>query len=555
MSQDYVFVDPEQAGAGLAQWDAAAETLQAKWASLTGEIDRALAAAPWGHDSPGDSFQSSFVTDGKAGEFSGTGQKMVDNITQVGEDARSAIEMSIAADADMAAAIGSVGQGGGSGGGGGSGSGGGGGGGSSGGVGGGGGGGTSGGSGGAMMMGSSTSAQFVGEGEYMVTGLTGGQARMGPGDEWAELEPGSAQWVPAGDYMTGLQPAGGQNEAVWEPVGQGDHMSQLEAEAAQHSAALNQQQYVSQVHAQDVQQAQAAEQAQQVQAAQQAQQAQAVQDHMTNDPSLLDHYDTISQPDGPSQGQNVGIDFTDVPLNYVDAQGNPIAGGQAEPTNVVGAGGGAPPMTNVGGGATDVAPPATDSAAPASGGAAGGGGGGSGSGGGSAGLGGGGSAGGDGGGHSGSPSAESVAQPAPSVADHEGVLEQIRERIDERFPNGMPDDMPDGLAEHLPEAAQQLPDGVVDHAAEGLGHRLPDGLPQHIPDGLAQHIPEGIAGMQGGGEQPNDGLQLTGVAGEEYLASLGSDETISDNVVVDDVKDSEHLSKGGEQTDSATGAQ
>lgn len=98
MSSDHVDLDAQQIANGLAQWDASSSTLQTRWNDLTGQIDAIIGQAPWGTDEPGQNFNNSFVTEGKAGEFTGIGQPIVSQVVETGQNVRTSVEASLGAD-------------------------------------------------------------------------------------------------------------------------------------------------------------------------------------------------------------------------------------------------------------------------------------------------------------------------------------------------------------------------------------------------------------------------------------------------------------------------
>lgn len=98
---DEVFVDPQQVANGLSLYDSAATDLDTRWTQLTGQIDGIITGAPpWGGDTAGAAFQSSF-TESKPNEFITNGTAVVEQVGTTGRNVRTMVEASLGADEIM----------------------------------------------------------------------------------------------------------------------------------------------------------------------------------------------------------------------------------------------------------------------------------------------------------------------------------------------------------------------------------------------------------------------------------------------------------------------
>lgn len=128
MAEDSVDLDPQQVSNGLGKWDEASSSLKSRWDQLNGQITGLLNPGTWGDDTPGNSFETSFVDQNQARQFKGIGDKVIKRVIETGQNIRSSVEGSLDADKQQASEVGGVNvpsSGGGSGGSGGGGSGGG----------------------------------------------------------------------------------------------------------------------------------------------------------------------------------------------------------------------------------------------------------------------------------------------------------------------------------------------------------------------------------------------------------------------------------------------
>ncbi|WP_157518941.1 hypothetical protein [Modestobacter sp. Leaf380] len=96
MAEDSVYVDPQQASNGLAQWDAGSAPLKSGWTETVAAIQALNTPATWGSDGPGEEFAGGY-TEG-ADQFLTVGGEVVDQVVQLGVDSRTAVERSIASD-------------------------------------------------------------------------------------------------------------------------------------------------------------------------------------------------------------------------------------------------------------------------------------------------------------------------------------------------------------------------------------------------------------------------------------------------------------------------
>ena len=100
MTESHVHIDPQQASNGLAQWDAGAQSLQERWAEKVQAIQALSGPGTWGTDDPGTTFAGQHAD--SAEQFRTGGQAIVAQVTEVGKDSRTAIEASLASDAEQA---------------------------------------------------------------------------------------------------------------------------------------------------------------------------------------------------------------------------------------------------------------------------------------------------------------------------------------------------------------------------------------------------------------------------------------------------------------------
>ena len=96
MADDHVYVDPQQASNGLAQWDAGSAPLKSGWTDTVARIAALSNAGSWGTDGPGEQFAGTYDTESQ--EFLRVGGEVVDQVVKLGDDARTAVLRSIASD-------------------------------------------------------------------------------------------------------------------------------------------------------------------------------------------------------------------------------------------------------------------------------------------------------------------------------------------------------------------------------------------------------------------------------------------------------------------------
>ena len=96
--QSYVSVDPQQVSNGVAQWNAASGPLETAWTDALGKITALNTTATWGADDAGNQFNTSYMVDGKAGEFETNGQPLIDQVTGLGDKVSTAASLSLGAD-------------------------------------------------------------------------------------------------------------------------------------------------------------------------------------------------------------------------------------------------------------------------------------------------------------------------------------------------------------------------------------------------------------------------------------------------------------------------
>jgi len=95
MSDDSVYVDPQQASNGLAQWDAGSAPLKSGWTETVARIQALSTEATWGGDGPGQQFAETYQD---SEQFLTVGGEVVDQLVELGQNARTAVERSIASD-------------------------------------------------------------------------------------------------------------------------------------------------------------------------------------------------------------------------------------------------------------------------------------------------------------------------------------------------------------------------------------------------------------------------------------------------------------------------
>lgn len=96
MADEHVYVDPQQASNGLAQWDAGSAPLKSGWTDTVQRIRDLNVPATWGSDGPGEQFAGTYEDD--AEQFLSVGGEVVDQVVKLGTDARTAVLQSIASD-------------------------------------------------------------------------------------------------------------------------------------------------------------------------------------------------------------------------------------------------------------------------------------------------------------------------------------------------------------------------------------------------------------------------------------------------------------------------
>jgi hypothetical protein len=103
MASDSVHIDPQQASNGLAQWEAGADALTTGWAEKVAAIRELNNAGTWGGDGPGSEFAAQYTD--TSTQYLTVGTEVVAQLTEVGEHSRTAIETSLASDAEQAPAV------------------------------------------------------------------------------------------------------------------------------------------------------------------------------------------------------------------------------------------------------------------------------------------------------------------------------------------------------------------------------------------------------------------------------------------------------------------
>lgn len=101
MTNDHVWIDPQQASNGIAQWDAAAEATQEHWSTQTASASGM--GSPWGADEAGATF---------AEQYGGTQllsnpdvAALFEKLVETGTNVRTAINASLASDETQAQGV------------------------------------------------------------------------------------------------------------------------------------------------------------------------------------------------------------------------------------------------------------------------------------------------------------------------------------------------------------------------------------------------------------------------------------------------------------------
>lgn len=103
MTDESVSIDPGAVEAALRAWQASVEALRSTVGQHSLAIEAVEAARPWGGDSSGEQFGTSYAdgaTPSRAAVSSTTGQ-----LDALGQQARTAVAASLASDDDQAAAL------------------------------------------------------------------------------------------------------------------------------------------------------------------------------------------------------------------------------------------------------------------------------------------------------------------------------------------------------------------------------------------------------------------------------------------------------------------
>lgn len=101
MADDSVYIDPQQASNGIAQWDAAAGDAQDHWTTKTGEATGF--GSPWGSDAAGQQFLANYGGNELMQNSDVAG--IFKHLVETGKNVRTAIEASLASDEQQASGV------------------------------------------------------------------------------------------------------------------------------------------------------------------------------------------------------------------------------------------------------------------------------------------------------------------------------------------------------------------------------------------------------------------------------------------------------------------
>lgn len=101
MGDELVSIEKQTAANGLGMWDAAGAELSSAWSTGEGTVTSQGAGSPWGGDAAGSAFQAQYKG---VAELFEVGRTIIDGdngVIALGQNARTAIENSLASDEEQ----------------------------------------------------------------------------------------------------------------------------------------------------------------------------------------------------------------------------------------------------------------------------------------------------------------------------------------------------------------------------------------------------------------------------------------------------------------------
>ncbi|SCX40182.1 hypothetical protein SAMN03159343_0902 [Klenkia marina] len=106
MSYDSVRIDPDAAAAALQAWQASAAQLRQTVMQCSGAIEAAEGAQPWGGDSSGREFGTTYLEGAEPSR--GAVSSLAGQFEEVGQQVETAVQASLASDGEQASSLAST---------------------------------------------------------------------------------------------------------------------------------------------------------------------------------------------------------------------------------------------------------------------------------------------------------------------------------------------------------------------------------------------------------------------------------------------------------------